>query len=102
MAPETPALALGVRQHLPDSPMKLAAGTTVITNGRLVDGNGGPPVADAAVVIRDGRVAYAGPVRGAPPVGPGAARLDARGGTGMPGLAAGPFHPTYFNVANPG
>src|SRR5947207_15910912 len=99
MAPETPALALGVRQHLPDSPMKLATGTTVITNGQLVDGNGGPPVADAAVVIRDGRVAYAGPVKAAPPVEPTAARIDARGGTILPGLVEAHFHPTYFDVA---
>ena len=54
---------------------------------------------DAAVVIRDGRIAYAGPAAGAPPVPPDARRIDARGGTIMPGLVEAHFHPTYFNVA---
>ncbi len=79
--------------------MKLASGTTVISNGQLVDGNGGPPVKDGAVVVRDGRIAYAGPVKGAPRTEPDAARIDARGGTIMPGLVEAHFHPTYFNVA---
>src|SRR5687768_16511193 len=79
--------------------MKLATGTTVISNGQLVDGNGTPPVPDAAVVVRDGRIAYAGPARDAPPVEPGTPRLDARGGTILPGLVEAHFHPTYFNVA---
>jgi imidazolonepropionase-like amidohydrolase len=79
--------------------MKTATGTTVIANGQLVDGTGRPPVRDAALVIRDGRIAYAGPAALAPPVEPGARRLDARGGTILPGLVEAHFHPTYFNVA---
>ncbi|MBX9583758.1 MAG: amidohydrolase family protein [Gemmataceae bacterium] len=79
--------------------MNLASGVTVISNGQLLDGNGGPPVKDAAVVVRDGRVAYAGPAAGAPPVEPAARKIDARGGTVMPGLVEAHFHPTYFNVA---
>jgi imidazolonepropionase-like amidohydrolase len=79
--------------------MKLATGTTLVTNGTLLDGNGGPPVRGAALVIRDGCIAYAGPVRGAPQVEPNAARIDARGGTIMPGLVEAHFHPTYVNVA---
>lgn len=79
--------------------MKLAPGTTLIKNGRLVDGTGAAPVDDAAVVIRDGRIAYVGPVAGAPQVPPDARTIDARGGTIMPGLVEAHFHPTYFNVA---
>src|SRR3954452_15653626 len=79
--------------------MKNATGATLISNGRLVDGNGGPPVPDAAVLVRDGRIAYAGPVAGAPETPPGAARIDARGGTILPGLVEAHFHATYFNVA---
>ena len=60
--------------------MKTATGTTVIANGQLVDGTGRPPVRDAAVVIRDGRVSYAGPVAQAPAAPPDAVRIDARGG----------------------
>jgi len=79
--------------------MKSATGTSVISNGQLVDGTGRMPVPDATVVIRDGRITYAGPQSGAPPVEPDAATLDARGGTIMPGLVEAHYHPTYFNVA---
>jgi imidazolonepropionase-like amidohydrolase len=79
--------------------MKLAPGTTVVTTGQLIDGNGGPPVPDAALVVTDGRIAYAGPARGAPPVPPDARRIDAAGGTILPGLVEAHFHPTYFDVA---
>jgi imidazolonepropionase-like amidohydrolase len=79
--------------------MKHASGVTIISNGQLLDGNGGPPLPDAAVVVRDGRIAYAGSVREAPPVDASAARIDAHGGTIMPGLVEAHFHATYFNVA---
>jgi len=78
--------------------MKIAGGTTLIRNGTLVDGTGRPPVADAAVVVTDGRIAYAGPAAAAPPVSPDADRIDARGGTILPGLVEAHFHATYFNV----
>jgi imidazolonepropionase-like amidohydrolase len=78
--------------------MKTATGTTIIANGRLVDGTGAPPVGDAALVITDGRISYTGPVAQAPPVPPNACRIDARGGTILPGLVEAHFHATYFNV----
>ena len=78
--------------------MKIASGTSLIRNGTLVDGTGRPPVADAAVVVSDGRIAYAGPGAAAPPVPPDAERIDARGGTILPGLVEAHFHATYFNV----
>jgi imidazolonepropionase-like amidohydrolase len=78
--------------------MKTAMGVTVVANGRLIDGTGGVPVPDAAVVIRDGRIVYAGPVAGAPPAPPDARLIDARGGTILPGLVEAHFHPTYFDV----
>ena len=79
--------------------MRIAQGVTLITNGQLVDGTGAPALADAAVVVRDGRIVYAGPVKGAPAVPPEAARIDARGGTILPGLVEAHFHATYFDVA---
>ncbi|HKI31251.1 MAG TPA: hypothetical protein VKA46_05255 [Gemmataceae bacterium] len=79
--------------------MKLAQGTTIISNGQLIDGTGAPPVLDAALVIADGRIAYAGRVVSAARVPPDARRIDARGGTIMPGLVEAHYHPTYFNVA---
>jgi imidazolonepropionase-like amidohydrolase len=79
--------------------MKTARETTIIHNGRMVDGTGRPPVEDAAVVCRDGRIVYAGPVAQAPPPSPDATRIDAHGGTIMPGLVEAHYHPTYFNVS---
>ncbi len=80
--------------------MKTASGITLISGGQLLDGNGGKPTSDAAVVVRDGRIEYAGSVRGAPTLPADVERIDARGGTIMPGLVEAHFHPTYFNVAN--
>jgi imidazolonepropionase-like amidohydrolase len=79
--------------------MKSASGTIVIANGQIVDGNGGPPTAEGTLVIRDGRICYAGPQSGSPAAPPDAKRIDARGGTIMPGLVEAHFHPTYFNVS---
>jgi imidazolonepropionase-like amidohydrolase len=79
--------------------MKTASGVTVIRNGQLIDGTGSAPVAEGVVVIRDGRIAYAGTAAGAPATEPSARVIDARGGTIMPGLVEAHFHPTYFNVA---
>jgi imidazolonepropionase-like amidohydrolase len=79
--------------------MNTPTGTTIIRNGQLVSGTGAGAVPDAALVIQDGRIAYAGPVAGAPEIPPDSRQIDARGGTIMPGLVEAHFHPTYFNVA---
>ncbi|CAN5824130.1 amidohydrolase family protein [soil metagenome] len=79
--------------------MKTAQGFTIITNGQLIDGTGAPALPDAAVVVKDGRIAYAGPSAGVPELPPETARIDAQGGTIMPGLVEAHFHPTYFDVA---
>lgn len=79
--------------------MKLQSGTCVIAHGQLIDGNGGPPVPDAMVVVKDGKIVFAGPASIAPQVEPDAKRIDAKGGTILPGLVEAHFHPTYFNVA---
>lgn len=78
--------------------MKTATGTTLISNGQLFDGTGAPPVPDAALVITDGRITYAGPAAAAPTVPPEARRIDARGGTILPGLVEAHYHATYFNI----
>ena len=59
--------------------MKTATGTTLIGNGQLIDGNGGPPVRDAAVLVRDGRIVYAGPARTAPTTDERPPVIDANG-----------------------
>jgi imidazolonepropionase-like amidohydrolase len=79
--------------------MKSGSGSVWITNGQLVDGTGAPAVPNAAVLLRDGIIRYAGPASRAPEAPPDATRIDARGGTILPGLVEAHFHPTYFNVA---
>ncbi len=78
--------------------MKKAGGTTLINNGVLIDGTGQSPVADAAMVLSDGVITYAGTAMAAPPVPPDAVVIDAQGGTIMPGLVEAHFHATYFNI----
>ncbi len=79
--------------------MKTATGTLVVTNGTLIDGTGAAPIAKGAVHVVDGKITYAGPASLAPGVSPSARRIDAQGGTIMPGLVEAHFHPSYFNVA---
>ena len=79
--------------------MQIATGTTIINNGQLIDGTGAPAVPNAALVIKNGRIEFAGPAAQAPAVPPDAERIDARGGTIMPGLVEAHFHATYFNIA---
>lgn len=79
--------------------MKSAVGTCVVTNGSLIDGTGAEPIADGALVITDGTIRYAGPQGNCPPVPDDVLRIDASGGTILPGLVEAHFHPTYFNVA---
>ncbi len=79
--------------------MKLASGVTVISNGTVILGTGAAAIPNGVVVIRDGKIEYAGAAAGAPPVPPDAGKIDALGGTILPGLVEAHFHPTYFNVA---
>ncbi|MBE2287786.1 MAG: amidohydrolase family protein, partial [Prosthecobacter sp.] len=76
--------------------MKLQPGSTLISNGQLIDGTGAPPVSNAAILIKDGLIEYAGPAADAPPV-TDARKIDAKGGTIMPGLIEAHIHLTYFN-----
>jgi imidazolonepropionase-like amidohydrolase len=60
-------------------------GTYALTGGTLVDGTDRPAIADAVVVVRDGRIADAGP-RTAVAVPNGTMSVDVRGKTLVPGL----------------
>jgi imidazolonepropionase-like amidohydrolase len=79
--------------------MKLATGTTVISNGTLFVGTDSPIIPNAAVVIKDGKIVFAGSGKSAPTIEPDAEKIDALGGTILPGLVEAHFHPTYFDVA---
>lgn len=63
----------------------------VITGATLVDGNGGPPIQDSAVVIRGDRIVSAGP-RTKIKVPRGAKTIDARGKWIIPGLIDAHVH----------
>jgi imidazolonepropionase-like amidohydrolase len=78
--------------------MKTAQGTTIIRNGQLVDGTGAAPIPNAALILRAGKITYAGPELAAPAVPADALQIDARGGTILPGLVEAHYHATYFNV----
>ena len=80
--------------------MRAATGTTVIRNGKVIDGTGAAAQEDGIVIIRAGVIDYVGPAADAPETEADAEIIDARGGTIMPGLVEAHFHPTYFNVAN--
>src|SRR5262245_39488785 len=61
------AAALGAGFALAQAPAKpedfivLKGALTALTHVELHDGTGAPPLADATIVIRDGRIAAAGP-----------------------------------------
>ncbi len=60
-------------------------GTLALVGATLIDGTGRPPVPDAVVVVRDGRIAAAGP-RGSVAVPAGARVVDVAGKYLLPGL----------------
>ena len=62
-----------------------ASGGLALVGAQLIDATGAPPVADSVVVVRDGRIASAGP-RDTTPVPDGAETLDVTGKTIVPGL----------------
>jgi imidazolonepropionase-like amidohydrolase len=63
----------------------LAGSEFAIAGAMLIDGTGTAPVPDAVVVVRDGRIAAAGP-RSQVAVPPGMPVVDGRGATLLPGL----------------
>ena len=77
--------------------MQNATSSTLIKNGKLIDGTGTDVVVDAALLINNGKISYAGPAADCPQND--AKTIDACGGTIMPGLVEAHYHATYFNVA---
>jgi imidazolonepropionase-like amidohydrolase len=64
---------------------------TILKNITLIDGTGRNPIENAIVIIRDGRIAYAGPASDLPGAGEGIA-LDLHGGFVLPGLIDAHVH----------
>jgi imidazolonepropionase-like amidohydrolase len=77
--------------ELNDLPAPPAARVVAIVGATLIDGTGGPPVADSAVIVRGDKILRAGP-RGATPVPGGAEVIEAGGLTLLPGLIDAHFH----------
>ena len=61
------------------------SGAYALVGGTIVDGAGSPPIADAVIVVRDGRIADVGS-RASVPVPAGMARVEIAGKTVVPGL----------------
>ena len=61
------------------------AAVTAIVGGRLIDGTGKPAIENAVVILKDGKIAAAGPAASTP-VPEGAQIVDAHGKSVLPGL----------------
>jgi imidazolonepropionase-like amidohydrolase len=61
------------------------SGDFAIAGATLVDATGAPPLKDSVVIVRDGRIAAAGP-RAKVAIPPGLAQINATGRTLLPGL----------------
>jgi imidazolonepropionase-like amidohydrolase len=66
----------------------------VVSSGTLIDGTGAPPLSDAAVVVRGGRIIEVGRV-GDVEVPPSATVIDVRGATILPGVFNAHVHSGY-------
>ncbi|HEX6386953.1 MAG TPA: amidohydrolase family protein [Anaerolineae bacterium] len=72
---------------------------TLIRNGTLIDGNGGPPLPDAAVLVKDSHVQAAGRKAEVPLPDADVQVIDARNGFILPGLIDTHVH-LMFNGYN--
>jgi len=82
--------------------LRLSAQTapaTAIVGATLVDGRGGPPVADAVVVLSGSRIVSAGPRRSVA-VPAGATEIDARGRWIVPGFIDTNVHLSLYGGQN--
>lgn len=75
------------------------SGVIAVTGGTLIDGTGAAPVADAVVVVEQGRIRAAGP-RTAVTVPPGATVVDAGGGFVVPGFIDTNVHLSLYGGVN--
>jgi imidazolonepropionase-like amidohydrolase len=88
--PTIVALVLGLL-----NPLGLTAQTVAITGATLIDGSGRAPIADAVVLIENGRIRAVGPAT-TTAVPASAARIDGRGKYVIPGLMDANLH-LYLN-----
>jgi len=72
---------------------------TAIVGGTIVDGNGGPPIADAVLLVAGTRIAAVGPRR-AVTIPADARQIDARGRWILPGLIDTNVHLSLYGGQN--
>lgn len=84
---------------LPPTAGSLAAQTTVVRTGRLIDGTGAAPVRDAIIVLRDGRIVEVGRSVAVPA---GADVIDLTGYTVLPGFIDAHTHMTGIALGERG
>ncbi|MEV0319734.1 amidohydrolase family protein [Streptomyces sp. NPDC050658] len=77
--------------------MTTPASPVLLHNGLLIDGRGGEPVRDGAVLVVDGLVRWAGPSAAHPELPDGTRRVDVRGDAILPG-----FIDCHVHMAVPG
>ena len=71
---------------------------TLIHNGTLIDGNGGAPIPNAAVLIEGNQIKAAGPASSVAVPAGDVTRIDAGGGTILPGLIDTHVHLTIQGI----
>jgi imidazolonepropionase-like amidohydrolase len=76
-----------------------APGTTAIVGGTVIDGTGGPPIADAVVLLSAGKISAIGPRR-AVTIPPGSSEIDARGTWIIPGMIDTNVHLSLYGGQN--
>ena len=85
-------------RSLPTEPVQVPADALVIENGRVITGTGAAPIPDGVVVVLDQQVIAVG--RAADfAIPPSAQRVDARGGTILPGIFNAHVHTTSSPAA---
>src|SRR4051812_44938455 len=73
--------------------------TTAIVGATLIDGNGGPAIADAVVVMSGARIVAAGPRRSVT-IPAGATEVDAKGRWMVPGFIDTNVHLSLYGGQN--
>jgi imidazolonepropionase-like amidohydrolase len=93
-------LALAVLFATAPQPAGQSAVTTAFTNAHVVGGTGHPDVANAVIVVRDGRIVSVGPASQVQPP-PGARVVDLGGKFAVPGLISAHSHVSDVNGLQP-
>jgi imidazolonepropionase-like amidohydrolase len=93
------ACALALAGAVPTAQPQSPAATTALVGATVIDGNGGPPISDAVIVIAGSRITAVGP-RGRVSIPADANQVDARGRWIVPGLIDTNVHLSLYGGQN--